>query len=134
MNFKIERFVLVLMKRFALALILSAASLLAADATGKWSGKVTIETPEGPKLDDAYVVLKQDGSALTGTAGKDEFEQREISNGKMEGDTVSFELPTSNGGPFKVRMKVDGDTLAGDVERERDGEKMKAKIALKRVK
>ena len=122
------------MKRFVVALILGAASLLAGDASGKWSGKVTIETPEGPKLDDAYVVLKQDGAALTGTAGKDESEQRAISNGKIEGDMVSFELATSEGSPFKVRMKMEGDALAGDVERDRDGEKMKAKIALKRVK
>ena len=122
------------MKRFALILTLSALSLLGADAAGKWTGTVTIQTPEGPKVDDAYVVLKQDGAALTGTAGKDESEQREIQNGKIEGDTVSFELPTSGGGPFKVRMKVEGDSLAGDVERERDGETMKAKIALTRVK
>ena len=121
------------MKRLLLSLVLSAASLLAADVSGKWSGKVTITTPEGPQLDEAYVVLKQEGATVTGTAGKDESEQREFKNGKLEGDVLSFELPTQ-GSPFKVRMKVEGDTMAGDVERERDGETMKAKIEMKRLK
>ena len=122
------------MKRLLLSLVLTAASMLAADISGKWSGKVTIPTPEGPKLDEAYVVVKQDGGTVTGTAGKDEFEQREFKNGKLEGDVFTFELPTSEGSPFKVRMKVEGDTMAGDVERERDGETMKAKIEMKRLK
>ena len=122
------------MKRVALALLLSTVALLAGDASGKWSGKVTMETPEGPKLDDAYVVLKHEGAAITGTAGKDESEQRAIRNGRIEGDTVTFEFAPPEGSPYKVRLKLEGDTLAGSVECEVDGEKMKAKIALQRVR
>lgn len=121
------------MKRFTLALLFSAVSLLAGDAGGKWSGTLTIPTPEGTKTDDAYVVLKQDGATITGTAGKDESEQREIRNGKIEGDVVTFELATGESA-YKLTLKLEGDTLAGDIVRERDGKTENAKIALKRVK
>src|SRR5579863_124221 len=43
-----------------------AVAASAADVTGKWSGSFT---PDGGQVGTAYAVLKQSGTAVTGSAG-----------------------------------------------------------------
>ena len=110
-----------------LAIALSVVTLVAADATGTWTGTLTrAEGEAGP----AHLVLKQDGDKLTGTAGPDANEQRPILNGKVENGALTFEL--DNG--MKFVLKQDGDEITGEVSRERDGQTQSGKLAVKRVK
>jgi hypothetical protein len=112
--------------------VLMALTLGAADATGTWTG--TLEIPDGDgKPRPAHLVLKQDGTKLTGTAGPDANDQRPIQNGKAENGTVTFEV-ANEGNVISIALKQDGDTLAGEMSRERDGQKQTAKMNLQRAK
>ena len=112
----------------AFAMVLSAA---AADVTGKWTGTISIETND-PQ--DAFLVLKQDGSTITGTAGPNEGEQWPIKSGKIEGNKVVLEVVNEEHWSYKLELVLDGDKLAGDVTMTRDDQTMKAKLSVARVK
>lgn len=114
-----------------LLLALCAVAAFAADASGKWAGTFT---PEEGGPTDGVVILKQDGAALTGTAGPNDGEQLEISNGKIDGNKVTFEIKHPNGMNLKIDLVLDGDSLKGDVTANNNGQTMKAKLDLKRVK
>ena len=111
-------------------LAMSATILVAADATGKWRGELVPSDGDGSGR-PAYLVLKQDGSKLTGTAGPNANEQEAIQNGKAEDGTLTFELPH---GEFVMtfRLKQDGEEISGIITREREGTTQQAKLAVKR--
>jgi len=117
------------MKLF-LALVLAAGGLLAADATGTWTGSLT---REGGEAGSAHLVLKQDGQKVTGTAGPGPGEQHEIQNGKSEAGKITFEIPRENGA-MKFVLKLEGDEIKGEVSMERDGEVQKGQLAVTRSK
>ena len=116
-----------------LLLTFAAASLMAADATGTWTGTLTVSAPDGSEPHPALLVLKQEGVKLTGTAGPDTSEQHAIENGKAENGSLTFEVPGENG-VMKFTLKQEGDEIKGEITREREGEKQTAKIAVKRDK
>lgn len=81
-------------RNVALGLVLLAASAFAADIDGKWKG--SIETPMGPV--EVGFTFKADGASLTGsTTGPDGMEIK-ITNGKIDGDNVSFDVAIDFGG------------------------------------
>jgi hypothetical protein len=114
--------------RLLTILALSAFSLIAADATGKWTGSLM---PDDGSTGPALLILKQDGNKLTGTAGPDADKRMEIVNGKVDGDSITFELP---GERMKFVLKQNGDSIDGEVSREREGETQKARLVVKREK
>jgi hypothetical protein len=116
-----------------LACMLLLAGLAAADdVSGKWSGTFT---PDGRDASNAYLVLKQNGGELTGTAGPDENQQWTISKGKVEGNIITAEVPSPDGPVYKLSMVLEGDHLKGDVTASNpDGGNMTGKIDLTRVK
>jgi hypothetical protein len=114
-----------------LAFALFAMTAMAADVTGKWSGTFS---PEGQDPSGAFVVLKQSGTTLTGTAGPDEGQQWPLANGKIQGNKITGEVTSPEGMIFKLDLVVEGDQIKGDVNATRDGQPMKAKVDLKRVK
>jgi hypothetical protein len=118
------------MKLFLLS-ILTTASMLAVDATGRWAGTLT---PEGRDGHPALLLLKQEGTKLSGTVGPDEGERHDISNGKAEGGVLTFESATESGIVMKFSLKQEGDQLSGTITRERDGQKTLAALALTREK
>jgi hypothetical protein len=77
---------------------------LAADVTGNWSA------PAGEKGPGPSFKLKQSGSLLTGTTTMRNAEI-EISNGKVDGDKVYFEVTREMGGN-KMTSKYSG-TVSG---------------------
>jgi len=86
------------MARLSLALLLIAASALAADVTGTWA--FTVESPAG--TGNPTFVFKQDGEKLTGTytgmLGKADV------TGTVKGDKIEFEFQASyEGQKFAVR-------------------------------
>lgn len=107
----------------------AAGTLLAADVTGTWTGTFT---PDDGQARPAYLVLKQEGDKLTGTAGPNENEQRPIQNGKVDNGNVTFEV-ASDEVVMKVVLKQDGNDMAGELTRERGGQTQTAKLTVKRA-
>lgn len=116
--------------KYILALALTAMGLLAADATGTWTGTFA---PNGQEQGPAQLVLKQDGAKLTGTAGPGPNEQHEIQNGRSEDGKITFEVATGSG-TMKFILKQNGDEIKGDVSREGEGQVQTAKVAVTRSK
>ena len=118
------------MKRILL-LLLAAAGMLMADATGTWTGTLTVSTPDGQtRPSPAYLILKQDGATLTGTAGPSAAEQNNIQNGKVENGKLTFELPIGEG-TMKFVLEQKGESIEGDVSAEAQGQKLTAKLSVK---
>jgi hypothetical protein len=72
-----------------LALAFSAATALAADVTGTWTADST--GPDGSSYSLTFT-LKQDGAKLTGSVQGPQGDPIEISNGKVDGNSVSFDV------------------------------------------
>lgn len=111
-----------------LVLLMAVSALSAADVTGAWKGTFT---PEDRDAGPALVILKQTGDTVKGTAGPDENERNEITNGKVTGSTITFEVARENG-TMKFVLALEGETLTGQATRERDGQTQTAKLNLKR--
>ena len=75
------------MKQFVLTALLSA-SALAADVTGNW--KATAEGPNGTM--ERTFSLKAEGSKLTGETVSSLFGKSTLSDGKIDGDALSFTI------------------------------------------
>ncbi|MCX6622949.1 MAG: hypothetical protein NTY38_18160 [Acidobacteria bacterium] len=91
-----------------LALILLGATLLsAADVTGKWTGEVQGRNGKY----EITLNLKADGAALTGTV-TGRAGENPISDGKIDGDTISFTQSIERDGN-KMTWNYKG-TVAGD--------------------
>lgn len=96
------------MKKLLGALAL-AASMFAADATGKWIGKM--ETPNGSR--DVTMTFKAEGEKLTGTVSGRSGDTP-IENGKIAGDDISFTVTRKfNDMEFKIdyKGKVSADSI-----------------------
>jgi hypothetical protein len=83
---------------------------------GTW--KATVETPNGA-MENTFT-LKVDGDKLTGTITMGQFGEAPISEGKVDGDNVSFLVVREfNGNQFRINYKgkVAGDEmkLSGEV-------------------
>ncbi|MBV8834435.1 MAG: hypothetical protein JO108_34995 [Acidobacteriaceae bacterium] len=96
--------------RLLLAGTLATVALWAADVTGKW----TYEMPgrDGNTM-TGTMNLKADGSKLTGTISGPRGET-EISDGKIDGDNVSFNVVREFNGnkmTLNYKGKVEGDTI-----------------------
>lgn len=101
-----------MLRKLALALLFvsfGAMTALAADVSGKWSG--TITTPRGEQ--QIAFTFKVDGATLTGTVTTQRGDS-DISDGKIDGDNISFNQKVSfNGNDMTISYtgKVDGDSI-----------------------
>jgi opacity protein-like surface antigen len=86
---------------------LTTVMALAADVTGTWKGEANPNGKGGPPT----FMLKQAGSALTGTT-TGRGGEIEISNGKVEGEKVYFEVTRDMGEKGKFTSKYTG-TVSG---------------------
>ena len=101
------------MKKFlcvcaALMMAFTAASAFAAsDVTGTWTGKMV-----GPNGDSMQITFtfKQDGAVLTGTSSGPMGDPMTISEGKVDGDKLSFNV-SFNGMTIKHEGVITGDTI-----------------------
>lgn len=122
------------MKRMLLSALLCAMSAFGTDFSGRWSGTAESRHEDGSTGTDAvYFELKQEGTAVTGTGGGPE-DVLPINNGKVEGNTVTFEVTPEGRGVFKVKLTMNGDSMSGNVTREGEGGMPVAKLLLKREK
>lgn len=118
-------------------LLALALAAFAADVSGKW----TFEQPgrNGPMT--TTLSLKADGSTLTGSmeaGGGRGGPPADISNGKVQGDNVSFDVVREFNGQSmttKFKGKVAGDEMKLTVERPgRDGAPQAQEVTAKRTK
>ena len=96
--------------RLVLAGLIATVAIWAADASGKWTAEM-----QGRNGNTMTVTmnLKADGGKLTGTVSGRNGDT-EISDGKVDGDNVSFTVVREfNGNQFKQNYtgKLDGDTI-----------------------
>jgi len=103
-----------------LSCALATVAAFAADVTGKWSYEM--QGRNGAMT--GTINLKADGSTLTGTVSG-RAGDTEISNGKVDGDNISFDVVREFNGN-KMTMKyigtVTADGIKFKVEREGGGE------------
>jgi len=110
----------------AAVVLMMHAPLRAADVTGKWVAQVTGQNGNQQQV---TFNLKADGNTLTGTVtggggggrggrrgggGGGNAQAREISDGKIDGDNVSFSVKTEANGQTRVTTytgTISGDTL-----------------------
>lgn len=113
----------------ALCLLFSLAAM-AADITGKWSGNFKAAGSEHriPQL----IILKQHGSALSGTAGPNSGEQYPIENGKVEGNKTTFQVTTGEW-KFTYSLTAEKDSLSGELKLESASESRNARVMLTRI-
>ena len=90
------------MKYVWILIALFAVTASAADVTGTWKG--SMETPQGA-MENTFV-FKADGEKLTGTISMGQFGDAEISEGKLDGDNLTFAVVRNfNGNEFKLVYK-----------------------------
>lgn len=125
------------MKSLLCVLVLAVFALTAAadtDITGKWSGSFTLTGPNGEAKDDtAYLVLKQNGSEITGTVGPNENDQVPIGKGKIDGDKITLEANHEEH-IIKIALVVAADRMTGEATMSGEGQNATAKIDVTRVK
>lgn len=119
------------MKTLAMVLLLTLAGTNV-DLSGKWSGSFKVEG--GDHEVSQLFILKQQGKSLTGSGGPNAAEQYPIENGKIDGDSVRFQLTTGEW-KFAYDFKIAGpDTLKGTLKLESLDESRTANVSLVRVK
>lgn len=121
--------------RTLLSLLIAATLVVAADVdvTGKWAGTFKMNGPNGETDDSAAVlVLKQSGTAITGTLGPTEEQQFPIQKGKIDGDKITLEAD-HDGHPLTFNLVLAAGRITGEVQISRDGQTMKGKIDVGRA-
>ena len=119
---------------FALTTATFAQDAKPVDASGKW--KWTFARPDGQSV-ESTLAAKQDGQKLTGTSVLSTGEKHEISNGKVEGNTVAFEITRERQGQkvtARYSGKLEGDTIKGKIETPAGGQARSYDWEAKRVK
>lgn len=97
-----RRLILILMA----VLGLSAAAFGAEQASGTW--KATLDTPQGSQ--ENTFVLKEDGGKVTGTISGGMLGSVQISDGKLDGDKISFSI-TTDFGTITYKGTIKGDDM-----------------------
>ena len=105
---------------------------MAGDISGKWSGEFKVEG--GDHSIPQFFILKQQDKTVTGTGGPDASEQYPIENGRIQGDSLKFELTTGEW-KFAYELKMASqDELRGDLKLESVNDRRSAKVVLSRLK
>ncbi len=122
------------MKRVPFLLLLAVLSLSAADFSGKWAGELRATKSEAqrPNPDTHYLVLEQQGTTVTGTAGAQREAQFDIQNVKLNGSRLTFEITLEGPGiTVAYDLQLSGDTITGSIVSKR-GPVLEGKLRFKR--
>jgi len=126
-----------MMKTFWLSMCF-AASLMAADVSGKWTGSVDVEDPsDGTNISTPVrAELQQQGDAISGKIGRQEDQEAEPIRGvSLQDGKLTFEVASAEAkGLVKFTLKLDGDHLDGDISGNMDGVAITGKVHLTRQK
>jgi hypothetical protein len=125
----------------ALAVMLISTLAWAQDkpsATGTW--KWTQQGRQGGNPSEWTMKLKQEGDKVTGTVarvGGENPQETAITDGTIKDGTITFSVVREFNEQRRVTKysgKLDGDTIKGKMERERQGETVATDWEAKRVK
>ncbi len=118
------------MKRCFALILLLAVHMMAANLSGKWSGSFKAEGADQsiPQL----IILKQQGTSLSGSAGPNAGEQYPLENGRVEGNKASFQVTTGEW-KFTYNLTLGNDSLSGDLKLQSTSESRTARVTLTRV-
>lgn len=120
-----------------LVCILFAATLAVAadsDVTGKWTGSFNVTGPNGETDDStAVLMLKQTGTAITGTVGPNDDQQFPILKGKIDGDKITLEAD-HDGHTMNFNLVLAAGRIKGEVQMSHDNQTMKGKLDVGRAK
>lgn len=118
--------------RVCLLALLGLAVSAAADVSGKWAGNYDVVMTSGETMKGKLTLnLTQSGAELTGSAGSDEG-QMPIANGKVDGDSITFEIQTE--GPRMVfKMHLEDEHMRGNGKGTADGNTVTVKLDLART-
>ena len=85
--------------------------LAAADASGKWSGSISIKNYAGESHDvPTLFILKQAGDKITGTLGPNEQRQDGLLKGRVEKNVII--LVVERGSQIvNFKLEIDGESL-----------------------
>jgi hypothetical protein len=110
---------------------------MAADVSGKWTGNVVVDDPDGGSPIDTQVhaELRQNADAITGTIGRQEDQPAEsIQHAKLDGKRLTFEVSSAEAsGLVKFVLTLDGDHLDGEMSGSLDGAALTGKVHLRRT-
>jgi hypothetical protein len=112
-------------------------ALWGADVSGKWSGVIEVDdTSSGTKINTSVKAeFTQQTTAVSGKIGRKEDEEAEpIRNGKVQGNTVVFEVRSAEtSGAMKFSLVVVGDNrIEGDMKGAVDTGPITGKVKLTR--
>jgi hypothetical protein len=93
-----------------------AMTAAAADVSGTWSGMLSSMGTHGSNETTVYIVLKQTGDQVTGTAGPDKAHQWPIRNAKVAGTNITGEVAEPEGTIFRFTVTADATSMKGDVD------------------
>lgn len=118
-----------------LCALLSTFALHAAELTGRWSGSFDITNEQGEtKPDTAYMDLKESAGSVIGNAGPNADQQWPLRKGKLDGQKLTFEVVTDDGGVLVFELTFDGASIQGSCAGTGNGgEKLSAKVNVKRA-
>lgn len=119
------------MKLHIAVFLVCAVAAMAADLSGKWSGSFKAEGADHSI--SQLIILKQQGSGLSGSAGPDAGEQYPIENGRVDGNKASFAVTTGEW-KFLYDLSLKDDSLAGELTLESTTERRSARVRLSRTK
>jgi hypothetical protein len=114
----------------ALILTLGTAAESATDVTGSWS--TAMKTPDGQSFPLTFT-FKQDGVTLTGAVQGPQGDPIAISNGKIDGNTFTFDV-SFNGITIHHNCTVTGDDEIKMTTKSDSGDFPGADLTLHRVK
>lgn len=121
--------------QLSIAFILLATLAQAADLSGHWAGKYIFTRPDGEEVDTpVYMILANEGSKLTGTAGDDVDNRPQTVTGTVEGNNVTLKL-AAGARQTNINGMLDGKTIKGTstILRPFDNTEVKVKVVLKKI-
>jgi CubicO group peptidase (beta-lactamase class C family) len=84
------------------------------DVTGRWQGTFDIPASDGKtQRDTAFLVLQQNGTQVSGGAGRSEQMQTPLSDGVFRNGTLTFSVLVRPGTTVKFELRLQGDHLRG---------------------
>jgi hypothetical protein len=98
------------MMRLLISMIVLTLALFAADISGTW--KATAEGPNGSM--ERTFVFKVNGNNVTGETTSSMMGKSAISDGKIDGDTVTFTI-TGNLGGNEMKLNYKGKVTANEI-------------------
>ena len=118
-------------RRALIAVLLLAAvtALKATEVSGRWTGTLS---PANGQQEAFLLVLQQNGTKLTGTAGANDSDRHPLEEGAIENDRVTFQVAIPNS-RLMFDLRVNGDEMNG-IMSAKSGERVldTARVSIKR--